>query len=238
MKKLNLQFIISFFLVLTLPMISCKKEENDNNDTSIVKDIDGNIYNQITIGTQIWLVENLKTTKYRNGDIIPTGLGHNNNSGAYENYEGISSNADTYGRLYNWYAVVDSRGLCPTGWHIPSDEEWKTLEIYLGMSPEEADKTEGQRGTDEGGKLKQVGTSHWESPNTGATNESGFTALPGGVYDVDQFYGKGQYGVWWTSTPSDNNFAWYRYMHYNKPIINRSDETIKQNGLSVRCIKD
>lgn len=148
-----------------------------------VIDIDGNVYQIVTIGTQVWMAENLKVTHYRNGDVIPNvtdgptwaGL----TTGAYCEYDNNVASVATYGRLYNWYAAVDTRNIAPDGWHVPSDEEWKQLETYLGMSQAEADAI-GLRGSDEGGMLKETGTSHWDSPNTGATNESGFTALPGG----------------------------------------------------------
>ncbi|HPF92903.1 MAG TPA: fibrobacter succinogenes major paralogous domain-containing protein [Tenuifilaceae bacterium] len=236
-------FLVAVTIILgfaTILMSSCSKDdENDENNNNItnVQDVDGNTYNTVKIGTQVWMVENLNTTKYSNGDFIPTGISSANTSGAYENYDGNATYADTYGKLYNWHAVSDPRGLCPDGWHIPSDEEWKTLEIYIGMSPEEAEETEGERGTDEGGKLKATGTDYWISPNTGATNEYGFTALPGGALEIDAFVAIGQNGFWWTSTPASDDNSMYRYMHYNSPIINRKS-FYKSSGLSVRCIQD
>ena len=152
-------------------------------ETGTVTDIDGNTYQTVKIGDQWWMAENLKVTCYRNGDAIPNITDGTTwaslSTGAYCEYNNDINNVATYGRLYNWYAVTDSRNIAPAGWHVPSDAEWKQLEMYLGMSQSEADAT-GWRGTDEGGKLKEVGTMHWNSPNTGATNESGFTALPGG----------------------------------------------------------
>jgi uncharacterized protein (TIGR02145 family) len=148
-----------------------------------VTDIDGNVYETIQIGTQWWIKENLRTTHFRNGDPIPLVTDDTAWAGlstpAYCEYGNDPANVTDYGRLYNWYAVADSRYIAPQGWHVATDEEWKQLEMYLGMSQSEANLT-GIRGTVEGGKLKEAGTVHWQSPNTGATNESGFTALPGG----------------------------------------------------------
>lgn len=137
-----------------------------------VTDYDGNVYQTVLIGDQCWMMENLKVTHYRNGDPIPhvtDGVTWGNlTSGAYCNYNNDEGNVATYGRLYNWYAVDDSRNIAPAGWHVPSDAEWQTLVDYLGGDAVA------------GGKMKEAGTTHWASPNTGATNESGFTALPGG----------------------------------------------------------
>jgi uncharacterized protein (TIGR02145 family) len=148
-----------------------------------VKDIDGNVYKTVTIGTQVWMGENLKTTKYRNGDLIRTtipatkGIESEPTAKYQWAYDGNESNVATYGRLYTWYAVTDKRNVCPTGWHVPTDIEWTTLTTYLG----------GVRVA--GGKLKETGTTHWQYPNTGATNETGFTALPSGYRDSDGTYG-------------------------------------------------
>ena len=149
----------------------------------------------------------------------------------------------TYGRLYNWYAVNDSRNIAPSGWHVPSDEEWKKLEMYLGMSQEEADSWN-WRGTDEGGKMKTLGTIEegdglWYSPNTGATNESGFSALPSGLRHsfYGTFYDIGKYAHFWSSLESENNDAWSRILAYRGSDVLRINYA-KQTGFSVRCIKD
>ncbi|HMA76597.1 MAG TPA: FISUMP domain-containing protein [Candidatus Krumholzibacteriaceae bacterium] len=207
-----------------------------------VTDIDGNVYQTVTIGTQEWMAENLKVTHYRNGDPIPNvtddGTWYGLSSGAYCEYDNDGGNVTTYGRLYNGYAVDDSRNIAPEGWHVATDEEWKQLEMYLGMSQSEADDT-GLRGTDEGGKLKESGTTHWISPNTGATNESGFTALPGGYrYDYGSFTNMGLYAFFWSSTESNNSFiAWHRYLGYGSAQVGRGDY-YKQDGFSVRCVRD
>ncbi len=164
--------------------------------TGTLSDYDGNTYNWIGIGKQAWMAENLKTTRYADGSAIPHVEGTTEwdnltvTDKAYCWYNNSTANRDTYGGLYTWAAAMNGaassdanpsgvQGVCPDGWHLPSDAEWKELEMFLGMSQAEADDT-GWRGTDEGGKLKEAGTTHWNSPNTGATNESGFTALPGG----------------------------------------------------------
>jgi uncharacterized protein (TIGR02145 family) len=177
--------IVGIFLLVFL-IYSCKKEEED------ITDVDGNVYTSVTIGTQVLMVENLKTTRYRNGDLIGTTTPATKDIHAEANpkyqwaYDGNESNVVTYGRLYTWDAVTDSRNLCPTGWHVPSDAEWTTL-TYLG----------GESAA--GGKLKEAGTAHWLAPNTGATNESGFTALPGGIRDTDgDFAAIGWFCAFWS----------------------------------------
>ena len=214
----------------------------DECPSATVTDIDGNVYQTVTIGDQVWMAENLKVTHYRNGDPIPNvtdstewvGL----STGAYCNYNNDDAYVGTYGRLYNWYAVGDSRNIAPAGWHVPSDEEWKQLEMYLGMSQTEADER-GDRGTDEGGKMKESGTSHWNSPNTGATNESGFSALPGGrrVCGSDGCFGSmGNHGYFWSSTEYYSS-AWERSLHYYGAWVSRGS-FYKRSGFSVRCVKD
>jgi uncharacterized protein (TIGR02145 family) len=206
-----------------------------------VTDIDGNIYQTKIIGTQEWMVENLKVTHYRNGEAIPNvtngGIWAGLTTGAYCNYNNDVNNVATYGRLYNWYAVNDSRNIAPTGWHVPTDTEWKQLEMYLGMSQAEADAT-GYRGTDEGGKLKEAGFTHWTSPNTGATNESGFSALPGGVRNfVGGYGGMGNYNYFSSSTEFNSYDAWHRNLNYNTSEVYRNYYG-KKGGYSVRCVKD
>jgi len=208
---------------------------------STFTDINGNTYQTVQIGDQCWMAENLKVTRYRNGDPIPnvtditewTGL----STGAYCNYNNNSGNVATYGRLYNWYAVDDSRNIAPAGWHVPTDAEWRQLEMYLGMSQSQADST-GWRGTDEGGKMKETGTSHWYSPNTGATNESGFSALPGGNRSYNgYFYTLGIYASFWSSTEYNSSIAWDRILDFISAQVER-DYYSKQNGFSLRCLRD
>ncbi len=209
--------------------------------SNTVTDIDGNVYQTVTIGTQVWMAENLKVTHYRNGDPIPHVTDNSEwiglTTGAYCNYNNDEGNVATYGRLYNWYAVGDSRNIAPEGWHVPTDEEWKQLETYLGMSQAEADAI-GWRGTDEGGKLKEAGTTHWQSPNTGATNESGFTALPGGYRNLNGSFGDmGYYAAFWSSTEFSSYYAWLRGLNYGDSQVGRLYYH-KPYGFSVRCVRD
>ena len=179
---------------------------------------DGQTYKIVTIGSQTWFAENL------NYQIA--------NSWCY-NYN--PANGDIYGRLYTWDAAMTA---CPSGWHLPSDDEWKTLEMHLGMSQSEADG-EGFRGTDEGGKLKETGTTHWISPNTGATNSSCFTALAGGVRNFSgyQFYGLTSGGGWWSSTEFNSDNAYGRNLGFLYADVER-DAVFKSFGYSVRCLKN
>lgn len=201
--------------------------------TSIV-DIDGNINNTVQIGTQCWTQSNLKVTKYRNGDNIPTGLSDaqwgSTTSGAYAIYSNDPVNDALYGKLYNWYAVTDSRGLCPTGWHVPSDGEWTTLTDFLGGE------------SVAGGAMKSTATQPtwggWNTPNTGATNSSGFTGLPGGYRGfVGGFVILGYVGLWWSSSVAGSGDAWYRELGYNGAIAYR-DGNDRRGGFSVRCARD
>lgn len=196
--------------------------------TDTVTDIDGNTYLTIKIGEQWWMAENLKVTRYRNGVAIPNvtekDAWSNLSRGAYCSYDNDPTNAGTYGYLYNWYVVNDPRGLAPEGWHIPSDAEWKTLVDYLGGD------------NFAGGKLKEI--VHWESPNTGATNASSFSALPSGVrnnYGIFNF--KGKYALFWSSTKYLRTNAWSRTLGYEDTGVDHVNGN-KQNGFSVRCVRD
>ena len=232
---------INGLLFYVLIIICCCGCEKDKSDTAT--DFDGNVYTTVTIGNQVWLGENMKTTHYNDGSAIPL-VSNNNDWGTlstpaycwYDNDE--ASHKATYGALYNWY-VVETGKLCPDGWHVPTDSEWKQLEMYLGMSQSDADKQGFYRGTDEGGKLKETGTIHWDSPNEGATNESGFTALPGGnrTYNGVVFESLGSGAHFWCATEYDGNLAWRRYIFYADGDIWR-DIQYKRYGFSVRCIKD
>ncbi len=184
-----------------------------------------------TICSQVWMAQNLDVSTYRNGDPIPkvtdpiqwaaltTGAWcwYNNDSATY---------AATYGKLYNWFAVNDSRGLAPVGWHVPTDAEWTTLETCLGGA------------SVAGGKMKETGTSHWYSPNTAATNSSGFAGLPGGNRDNNgSFVSIGTSSGWWSSTANFIYSAWRWYLTYNSGGLGKYGNS-KQNGFSVRCIRD
>ena len=203
----------------------------------------GYTYDLVEIGGQCWFKENLQTTTYNDGSPIDypgtdnTAWG-NNTTGAYAWYDNDSTTyASTYGALYNSYAVDNSAGLCPTGWHVPTDCEWMYLEGTLGMSTAEQENTV-WRGTDEGDKLKETGSIHWYT-NTGATNSSGFTALPGGVrigQGPTDWVGAG--GYWWSSTQvSSPSGTWYRSLSSSNGSVNRGF-SYKEAGYSVRCLRD
>jgi len=214
--------------------------------TPTVIDIDGNLYYTVQIGTQCWTQSNLKVSKYRNGDNIPTGLSNsvweNTTSGAYAIYNNDPVNDGLYGKLYNHYAVTDSRGLCPTGWHVPSDGEWNTLVKYLDPNADTVCVNCWQSST-AGGALKstamQPTPGGWNSPNSGATNSSGFTAPPGGQRDYDGvFFGNmTYYGFWWSSSVSSASNAWNRYLNYDVSNFIRHFN-FRTYGFSVRCLKD
>ncbi len=202
--------------------------------TSTVTDVDGNNYNTVQIGNQCWTQSNLKVSKYRNGDNIPTGLSNsawqNTTVGAYAIYDNNLVNYGLYGKLYNHYSVMDSRGLCPTGWHVPTDGEWTTLETFLGGS------------SVAGGALKitvtQPTPGGWNPPNTAATNSSGFTAEPGGLrYDDGSFEALGYFGFWWSSSSSSGSNAWYRILYYLNGSFYQPNDG-RTYGLSVRCLRD
>lgn len=208
-----------------------------------VTDYDGNVYQTVTIGTQVWMTENLKVTHYRNGDPIVNVTEDTVwwwlTTGAYCNYDNDEGHVAVYGRLYNWYAVGDSRGLAPEGWHVPSDEEWKQLEMSLGMSQADADYYD-FRGTDECGKLKEIGITHWNIPNEGATNESGFSAIPSGIRNLEStFLNMGNNVFYWLATEhkSIDDKAYDRILYYDRSDIRRTTN-MKLFGFSVRCIKD
>jgi uncharacterized protein (TIGR02145 family) len=204
-------------------------------------DVDGNIYQTVVIGNQIWMKENLKVSRYRNGNAIPTNLTdsdwQNTTSGAYAIYNNDAANNTIYGKLYNWYAVADLRGLCPVGWHVPTDYEWYILENYLDSSINDSNSIV-YRGIDAGGKLKAV-SNLWASPNIGATNSSGFTALPAGLrsFTGGQFTEVGVSASWWTSTNYSDIYAMRRTIGYDYATAYRYFEP-KTTGFSVRCIKD
>jgi uncharacterized protein (TIGR02145 family) len=242
-----------FFTILVLLIfVACQNDDgsstNNNPDPAVngtVTDINGNVYNTIKIGTQTWMAENLKVTNYRNGDLLPQGYSagtwssgqgweylNNKLIGACCSYDESTSNLTTYGLLYNWYAVSDPRGLAPVGWHIPTKEEWITLSEYLG-----GDNLAG-------GQLKA--TTLWASPNTGASNSSGFRALPGGGrsnhqrpgHAVGEFGGLLLVGQWWTSTDFDEINSEAVLLYYNDNIFRISSTGDKGGGLSIRCVKD
>lgn len=200
--------------------------------TGIVKDIDGNVYKTVVIGDQEWTTENLRTSRFSDGTPIAIETDMTNwvqiNTPAYSWCNNDIVNKSPYGALYNWYAV-NSGKLCPAGWHVPTDAEWTKLTGLLG-------------GADvAGGKLKAAGTDHWKSPNTGATNETGFSAVPAG-YRYGYFWGQGTFyemglnGYYFTSTECTDTHIWTRTLNAGNTKVYRSI-FVKNNGFSVRCIK-
>ena len=208
-------------------------------------DRDGNVYKTVEIGDQVWMAENLKVTKYRDGtpitNVTDAATWGTLTTAAYCIYDNNAANeVDTYGALYNWYAVVDSRNIAPEGWHVPTDEEWKELEMALGMSQTEADD-ENMRGTNEGSKL--AGNADlWYSgslENNSEFGASGFIALPGGY----RTWGNGYcstvdyLGYFWSATEYPGTNAWYRKLDYSRSDVNRNYD-YKMVGFSVRCVRD
>lgn len=185
----------------------------------------------ITICDQLWMTKNLNVAKYRNGDPIPMVSDPDQwarlSTGAYCYYNNDSAKyAAVYGKLYNWYAVNDPRGLAPPGWHIPNIDEWVSLETCLTSA------------AGVGSALKESGTANWSSPNSGATDMSGFSGLPGGFRDFNgTFYFIKNYGYWWSSSDYYSNFAWGRNLYYFGVLFGR-DGYKMQNAFSVRCVRD
>jgi uncharacterized protein (TIGR02145 family) len=221
--------IALIFSVIFLASAGC--DETVDIPVRTIKDIDGNVYHVVTIGQQDWLVENLRVVHYRNGDSIPnvkdgTQWGQLT-TGAYCNYNNDVYYVKTYGRLYNAYAVLDPRNIAPEGWHVATNEDYVALEEYLG-------------GTDiAGGKMKEEGTAHWTSPNTGATNTSGFKGLPGGNRSrtIGTFQNLYDQGCWWTSTEYDVDNKYARFLYYDQ-CVSYVTWAYRYIGMSVRCVKD
>ena len=226
-------------IILLLVTFYCTSVQSQSK----IIDVDGNIYNTVKIGEQVWMTENLKANHYRNGDPIPTNLSDSTwaktKIGAYTIYNNDPKMDSIFGKLYNWYSVSDPRGLCPIGWHVPSDDEWKTLEIFLGL-PEKDYEKYGRRGEKQNvaGKMKSINNGYWKHSYNGETNESGFSGLPGGIKNRKEFLHQGESGAWWTSTqraPSFNS-SWYRLLDsFKRPY---RDINPNNHGFSVRCMKD
>ena len=223
------------------------------NDTPLT-DIDGNVYPTIKIGEQVWMAENLAVSRYADGTLVPyipeqewwDSLRVNEKGFCY--YMNSNRNRDIYGALYSWSAAVNGQdsidpelepiqGVCPDGWHLPSDGDWKELEMHLGMSAQEADG-ESWRGNI-GGKLKSTGRDFWLIPNVGANNETRFTALPAGDrFPKGEFFNLGYSTYYWTSSNHDTDYAWARGLGYLFDSMYRGHQDAKNFGFSVRCVKD
>ncbi len=232
---------------------------NDNNaaiypgateicGNNIDENCDGIIYSDcvpsVTICNQVWMIKNLDVDTYRNGDLIPQVQDPtewlNLTTGAWCYYENNSANGPVYGKLYNWYAVNDPRGLAPAGWHVPSDAEWNTLVKCLDPSADISANSYFQSSI-AGGKMKETGTAHWLDPNTNATNSAGFTGLPGGSrwsHGVFNIGPSGYYGHWWSSSIAAGiQGSWLREMTWQSGGFIR-DHFSWRFGLSVRCLRD
>jgi uncharacterized protein (TIGR02145 family) len=217
-------------VVVSIAMITCSscKKSIETSDSTIT-DIDGNVYHTVTNGTQVWMVENLRVANYNNGDPIPNIVDSltwvNLSMGAYCWYNNDSATYNNpYGKLYNWYTVNTGK-LCPIGWHLPTYAQLTTLVNYLGGE------------NIAGGKLKETGTAHWNTPNTGATNEAGFTALPSGVRYNGIFARIGEASYLMSATQYNSGFAWHIGIYYNNSRINPGTGPVN-HGFSVRCLKD
>lgn len=209
-----------------------KVNENQQKDTTheVVVDVDGNEYSTVKIGNKTWMSENLRTTHFKNGDpitqIADSASWHYNEEPAYTYYNNNPELQKEYGNIYNGHAVRDFRKVCPEGWHVSTSEEWKTLMNDLGSS------------NSSGGKMKEVGYEHWKAPNKGATNESGFNALPGGDRKVyGNFSGLSEYSIWWTSTIGNNEANHVFILHYDIENVSASGANMP-TGAYVRCVKD
>jgi len=227
-----------WLILLIFSLTQCVKEspatkEKDNYTgySGFVSDIDGNKYQVFGLGTQIWMSQNLRTTRLNNG--LKINLVTDNNQWKSHNKPGYCwynndyiTYGSVYGALYNWFAV-ETGNLCPTGWHVPTDAEWTILTDFLGGL------------SVAGGPLKEAGTTHWNSPNTGATNSSGFTALPGGGRGSNNgsFYNIGYGGLWWSSSAGSSIRAFGRELLCDYSFVSRPYYE-KEFGFSVRCVRD
>jgi uncharacterized protein (TIGR02145 family) len=225
--KFNITFMKRLTLLLVLIIYSLMTYSQDTGET--VTDVDGNVYHTIKIGTQVWMLENLKTTKYRSHapiqKLIDAGKWEYDASGAYSWYNDDESSKDIYGALYNW-AAVNKGNLAPNGWHIPSIEEWQVLIDFLG----------GEKIA--GGKMKDLGTDFWDSPNTGGDNSSGFKAIANGVKSKEGSYSfAGNRCIFWSSTGSNLLQAKTVTLMFNSPKVFIFSNS-KNYGCAVRCIKD
>jgi uncharacterized protein (TIGR02145 family) len=238
--------IICLIFVSIVFFNACKKEETNNTKQAAdsITDIDGNVYKTVKIGSQWWMAEDLRVVRFRNGDSIIKVGNISQYSSQFDTLRWTNIDSGAYctnnGIKYNWYAIGDTRNIAPIGWHVPTDDEWKQLEMHLGMSNTDANKVN-WRGTNEGNKLKLQ--SGWYNSSNAyqvwGTNESGFTALGKGCVmfnGQNGAPGATYTGFWWTSTKQGNE-AWYRYLDYQKPNVFRYYGPLTY-GFSIRCVKD
>lgn len=229
MSKKGINFFCALLLLGSQVNVNINYAQDSLALPLTVVDADSNVYQMVTIGTQVWMTENLKTTRYRDSLMIPLVTTIENwiiqSTPAYCWYRNDIFNKDRYGALYNWSAVNTNK-LCPTGWHVPSDLEWSTLIRFLGGEVKA------------GALVKEAGTEHWVEPNEGATNKSGFTAIPNGDRSSNgSFNGLRFYATLWSSTENGSFNAWYRLIYSSSNVVYRNDE-IKRSGFAVRCVRD
>ena len=247
-KKENSHLPIDFYCINVFFFLLVARKNDIRNDANTVTDIDGNIYHTVTIGAQVWMVENLKVTGYRNGESIGTTAPatfdiSGETSPKYQwAYAGNESNVATYGRLYTWYAVTDSRNICPQGWHVPTYEEWTTLENFLLANGYAFDgKTAGNGyakalASDSGWTLSTTNGAVGNSDYPENRNITGFTGFPGGQR-TSIFNDIGNFGNWWLSSETTSSYAWHINLLYDLPGVYRNAWD-KSTGFSVRCLQD
>lgn len=236
-----------FLVILSVLLFAaCSTSKNYSYiNGPIVRDIDGNIYPSIVTSCgQTWVSKNLSVSRYKDGTVIPqvtdATTWANMTTGAWCYYKNNPSTEVTYGRLYNWYAVNDPRGIAPQGWHVPTDAEWNKLVKCIDPAADTLCQNCTQSST-AGGAMKEAGTSHWSTPNTGATNSSGFEGLPGGYRSNLGKFGNLLSLAWWSASEYDNTLAWARswarYLYYNSSDVYWGYDG-KTNGFSVRVVRD
>ncbi len=218
MKKIL--FLTGCIIIFTLVPLTARCQ---------VTDVDGNTYKTVRIGTQVWMAENLRTTKYSDGRNIPLVKGAEWNSMSSPGYCWYNNDfrnfGNIFGALYNWHVIKEN--ICPVGWHVPDNNDWKILTDFLGGK------------ITAGGKLKETGTGNWKAPNAGATNSSGFTALPGGGrWVIGRFDLIGRRGFWWSSSILENESEAITQKIYFDETFIRNDTVLKGSGFSIRCVKD
>jgi len=235
---MKIRFLVTSMLLSIIFLAQLCEENPTSSKNNTITDVDGNEYQIVKIGNQWWMAENLKVIHYRNGSEIPKVIDDTEwaslTTGAYCNYDNDDNNAVSHGRIYNFYAVIDSRNIAISGWHIPSDEEWKELEVYIGMSWSEANNN-GWRGSGEGTKLKSI--NGWYNNGNG-TDDYDFSIIPSGYrhYDGD-YIGIGLFANIWSSTERDSQSASHRGFDWSQTGIGRGNSS-KLRGFSVRLVKD
>lgn len=249
MKKLPVLKSLAFFGTILLVVFAYSfTSPKDHSSKDNINNISADDYPSVIIGSQVWMTENLNVDHFRNGDPIPEARSKSewekvgvDQKPAWCYYDNDPANGKIYGKLYNWYAVNDPRGLAPEGWHVPSDAEWTVLTVYLGGNARKDKLADGKpfwNTLTAGGKMKSTGTQYWKSPNEDATNSSGFSGLPGGLREGSgSFRYVGTDGNWWSSSEFYSDDAWSVDLYYKDGGAGRLKDS-KDYGLSVRCLRD